>query len=115
MSSIALTVINRVTRNRCVNRNQSWNIGKAVIANPEECEIVASKVVLAQAIELVLLSLLWAFKKAVSKSKLTRNPCVGVRIARCPSGHEVGIAIVAGDLHEAVETRLRNIGCSHVD
>ena len=115
MSYVALTVINRVTRNGCVDRNQSWNIGKAVIADSEECEIMASKVVLAQAIELVLLSVLQAFKKAISKSKLTRNPCVGVRIARRSSGQDVGIAIVAGELQEAVQTRLRNIGRSYID
>ena len=68
MSYIALTVINRVTRKRCADRNQSRNIGKAVIADPEECEIVASKVVLALAIELVLRSMLQAFEKAISKS-----------------------------------------------
>jgi len=114
MSYIALTVINRVTRNRRADRNHSRNIGKAVIADPEECEIVASKVVLALAIELVLLSMLQAFKPFPKANPPAIHALVSGLLCR-PSGRDVGIAIVAGELHEADETRLRNISRNYVD
>src|SRR6516225_906828 len=74
-----------------------------------------SEMVFAKAVNFVLLAMLEPIKKSVAEGKLTGNPGVGVGIRRSPASHDVGIAIVAGKLKEAVESRPRSVSRRYID
>src|SRR5271167_4431203 len=74
-----------------------------------------AKVELAQPIQLVLLAMLKPFEEAVAERDLGRKPGVGLGVPGIPSSHEIGVAIVAGDLHEAGSSPSWNIGSCQID
>src|SRR5215471_10688188 len=98
MSNVALAIVDRVSGNWSCDRNQPWQVREAVVTDAEESQIVTAEVILTQTIELVLLPVLRAINKAVAEGELARDPRVGVCIARRPSGHDVGVAVVSRDL-----------------
>src|SRR5271166_135267 len=76
---------------------------------------MTAKVELAQSVQLVLLAMLQALQEAVAERYFGRDPGIGLRVAGIPAGHEVGIAIVSGELQKGGSALSRHIRGREID
>ncbi len=115
MGNVALTVIDGVARHWCIDRNESWNIRESVISHAEQSKVVLAQVILAKAIEFVLLTVLETIEKSIAKRELARDPGICVGIARAPSRHDVGIAVIASELEKTIKPRTWGVRGGDID
>ena len=88
MRYVSLAIVDGVAGNRRVDGNEPGQVRESVISDAEQRQVVTPKVILAKAVELVLLAVFEAIEKSVAEGKLARNPGVGVGIDWAPASHE---------------------------
>src|SRR5271165_402812 len=76
---------------------------------------MVAEIELAQSIQFVLLAMLQSLQEAVAERQLSRDPSVGLRILRVPTGHKVAVAIVSRELEEAADALSRDVRGSEID
>src|SRR5206468_5009884 len=114
VSPIELATIDRIVGHRNIAGNQPRNAREAVIANAKQSQVMVPSFELAIAVELVLLPVLKTLQEAVPKRGFQGKPRVGSRALGVPSGRQVEIAVIAGQLREAVQPLLRFVSGGQV-